>query len=225
VLIPDTGVLQPEDRRWDAGTSVYQIMSDCLTSSNWYTQWADFNGRLRTAPYRPLTEIAPVWTYTNADDDNALDLEGAIAEQPDWQRLGNVITVRKLGHGDTPSYFSTKRNTSPLAPISIPSLGFEMARPPVDATDITGETPEDIQAALDAMAEALLSEAASHYRKLTVPTFPTLFADAHQTVGLEISHGPSQTYSGTWWRTGWTLHMDGASSSMTQNLSRVESWQ
>ena len=224
VLIPDTGVVQPEDRRWDAGTSVYQIMTDLLTGSNHYAPWADANGRLRTAPYRPLTELAPVWTYTNATEADALDLEGAIAESPDWQRLGNVVTVRKLGHGTEPSYVAIRRNTNPLSPVSIVSLGYEMALPPVDFADATGETPDAIQAALDAHADALLSEAASHYRKLTVPVFPALDADAHQVVGLEITHGARQTYTGRWWRTGWTLHLDGANTSMVMQLARVEEW-
>lgn len=224
VLIPDTGMLQAETKRWTPGTSTYEIMTDDLVDSNYHAPWADANGRLRTGRYLPLTEIAPTWVYTNADEINALDLEGAITGQPDWERLANVVVVRKLGSGDDPSYVSIRRNTNPLSPISIPSLGYEKARPPVDLSDVNGDTPEEIQSILDAHADALLSEAASHYHKITVPVFPELDADVHQTVGLEIVHGDRQTYTGRWWRTGWVLNLDGANTSMTMSLARVEPW-
>lgn len=227
VRISDTGVLQPETRRFDPGSTVYSIQSDVLSNSNHYAPWGNQNGILATAPYLPLTSASPVWTYRNTTDLDALDLEGIITESPDWQRLANSVTVRRMGTGEIPTLYATARNENPLSPSSIPALGFEIARqPPVDLHDAGGQdaTREEIEAALQAHAEAVLSEAASLYRKITVQTFPSLNADVHQVIGLDIRIGGRQVYDGRWWRTGWTLTLDGGNSTFTQNLARVEEW-
>jgi hypothetical protein len=86
-------------------------------------------------------------------------------------------------------------------------------------------TEEERRAWMQAKGQALLSERASHLRKLALPTFPDLLADAHQVVGLEIRHGSRVTYEGRWWRSGWSLTLDGGGTAMVQQLKRIEVWQ
>jgi hypothetical protein len=114
VQIPDTGVVATEDRPWDPGTTVFAAMSDVMVDCNHYAPWCNAAGYLVSAPYQPLTDKAPVWTYTNATDQDASWLEGAITEQPDWSRLANKVTVRRLGSGDEPSLAETRKLQSPF---------------------------------------------------------------------------------------------------------------
>lgn len=228
VLVPDFGVAPTDDRPFDPGTTVFAAMSEVAVACGHYAPWCNAAGRLVSAPYQPLTDKAPVWTYTNATDQDASWIEGSITEQPDWTRLANTVTIRRLGMGDEPSLAETVRNENPQSRVSIPSLGFAMANPPYD--DIiefpeSAVTDEERRAWMRAKGQALLSERASHLRKLTLPTFPDLFADAHQVVGLEIRHGSWVTYEGRWWRSGWTLTLDGGKTAMVQHLKRVEVWQ
>lgn len=218
VQIPDFGVVQPEDRPWDPGTSVMDILTDMATGSNWYQPWFDNQGRLYTAPYKPLTDVPPVWTYTNANDDEAADIEGAISETPDWTRLANKVTVRKIGDQDQATIFWTAVNANADSPVSTVNIGFEIAKEPVDNPDLLNSDMARVQ------AEQLLSESASHYVKVSLPTFPVVDAELHQTVGLEIVRGTESVFSGAFWRTGYSLTLDGANTHMVQELSRVEEW-
>lgn len=228
VAIPDTGVSATIDRSWDPGTPVYTVMSEIMSEGNHYAPWCTLAGRLVSAPYRPLTEVSPVWTYTNATDADAEFLEGAITEQPDTDRLANRVTVRRLGYGEEPTIAETVTNDNPTSPVSTVALGYVRANPPYD--DVS-EWPDGIDTEdekrdwLRQKAEALLSDRASQLRKLTVPVFPDLFAEVHKAVVLDIRHGSRETYSGRWWRTGATLRLDGADTSMSLELRRVEAWQ
>lgn len=228
VAIPDTGVSATVDRPFDPGTTVYAAMSEIMSEGQHYAPWCTLAGRLVSGPYRPLTDLPPVYTYTNATDADAEYLEGAISEQPDTDRLANRVTVRRLGYGDEPTLAETVTNTNPTSPVSTVSLGYVRANPPYD--DVS-EWPDGIETETDKRdwlrqkAESLLSDRASRLRKLTVPVFPDLFAEVHQSVGLEIRHGSRETYSGRWWRTGYTLRLDGAETSMSLEMRRVETWQ
>lgn len=219
VDIPDIDVIQAEPRAWEPGTTVYTAMTDILSGSNWYRPWLDLRGHLRTRPYQALHDIPTAYTYTNDNDIDAAELEGPIAGTPDWDRLANSITVRKMGHGDEPSIHWTERNENPMSPVSIPSLGFVKGRT-VDAFDI--QTEEDAQT----MARNMLALASSHYLKYSLPTFPALDADAHETIGLEIGWasetGEPREITGRFWRTGYSLTLDGPRTRMVQSLARVE---
>lgn len=217
VQIPNFGVIQPEDRVWEPGTFLQDAMAEASTGSNFYTPWFDNRGRLVTGPYRPLTSVAPSWIYTNATDDDAADIEGAISEQPNWNRLANKVTVRKVGDQETPSVSYTATNDNPESPASYTRLGVWIAKV-VDSPDLVDDDAARVQ------AEQLLSESASQYVKLTLPSFPVVDADLHETVGLEIVTNGQITYTGTYWRTGYTLTLDGSRTSFSQELSRVEEW-
>lgn len=218
IQIPDFDVMQVEDRVWEPGTSTMQAMTDLASGSNWYAPWFDNRGRLVTAPYRALTDIAPTWVYTNENDDDAADLESDIREDPDWNRLANRVTVRKIGTEEDPTISYTAENTNPDSPTSFQSLGVWLPTKIIDNPDLVDEEAARVQ------AENLLSESASHYRKLTLSTFPEVNADLHETVGLEITSGGELVFTGVFWRTGYSLVMDGSKTSFSQNLSRVESW-
>jgi hypothetical protein len=228
VSIPDTGVSAASDRTWPQGTTVYTAMSEVMVEGNHYAPWCLLGGILVSSPYRPQTELPPVKTYSNATDADAAEIEGAIVEQPDTDRLANRVTVRKLGYGEEPTLAETLVNDNPTSPVSTLSLGYTRANPPYD--DIT-EWPDGIDTEAEKRAwmrekgQALLSDRASRLRKLSLPVFPDPFAEVHQTVGLEIRHGDRVTYSGRWWRTGYTLRLDGANTTMSLELRRVEPWQ
>lgn len=217
VQIPDLGVLQAETKTWDPGATFMEQMTDMMSGSNWYQPWVNNHGRLVSQPYRPLDELAPAWTYTNATDDDAADLEGAISDQPDWNRLANRVTVRKIGNADTPTISYTVDNNNLDSPASIPNLGVIISER-YDNIDLVDE------AAAKAQAEQLVSESASQYRKVSLPSFPIVDADLHQTVGLETTVDGQVIHSGIWLRTGFSLVLDGAATTFVQELSRVEAW-
>lgn len=217
VQIPDFGVIQPEDRVWEAGTFLQEAMSEAASGSNWYAPWFDNRGQLVTAVYKPLTDVAPTWVYTNANEDDAADIEGVIVEKPDWNRLANKVIVRKVGDQENPSVSYTAINDNPESPASHTNLGAWITKV-IDNNDLVDEEAAKVQ------AEQILSESASHYRKLTLPSFPVVDADLHQTVGLEIVLGGQIVYTGKFWRTGYTLTLDGGNTTFSQNLARVEEW-
>lgn len=217
VQIPDFGVIQEEQRVWDPGTTMMECMTDMATGSNWYQPWFNNQGKLMTSPYKQLTEVPPIHTFTNANDDDAADIEGAIIGEPDWNRLANRVIVRKLGGGDTPSIWASTSNVSPDSPSSITNLGVVITKT-IDNHDLVDE------AAAKAQAEQILSESSSQYMKVTLPTFPVVDAELHHTIRLEVTRGSEVIYTGTFWRTGYTLTLDGANTAMTQQLARVEEW-
>lgn len=218
IQIPDIEVLQPEDRVWDPGTTVLQVMTDLMVGSNWYQPWFTLDGKLITAPTKPRTAVAPDYIYTNATDDDASDIEGVITESPDWNRLANAVTVRKIGNEDTPTISYTARNTNPQSPASYTNLGIWISKATVDNHDLIDAEQARIQ------AENLLSESASQYVKLSLPTFPVVGAEVHGTVGLEIRRGAEVIHEGTYWRDGYTLTLDGGQTRMVLSLNRVEEW-
>lgn len=218
VQIPSFGVIQEDIRVWDPGTTAMQYLTDLASGSNWYTPWFDNRGRLVSAPYRPLTDIPPSWIYTNDNDEDAADIEGEIREEPDWNRLANKVIVRRIGDQDNPTISYTATNNNPGSPASFANLGVWITKI-LDNPDLVDEAAAKVQ------ADQLLSESASHYRKLTLPSFPVIDADLHQAVGLEIVVEGQEVYTGTFWRTGYTLTLDGSQTSFSQNLARVEAWQ
>lgn len=218
VQIPDFGVLQAEDRVWEPGTTVHQVMTDMAVGSNHYQPWFDNYGRLVSLPYAQLTEIAPTHHYTNATDDAAAEIEGAINETPDWNRLANRVTVRKIGDAETPTIWYTATNENPESPVSFPTLGFWIPKV-VDNPDIEDE------AAAETQAKQLLSESAAHYIKVSLPSFPVVDAELHQTIGLDITRGSESVFNGTFIRTGYTLTLDGGNTGFLMELARVETWQ
>ncbi len=217
IQVPDFGVIQPEVRIWEPGTSAMQALTDLASGSNWYQPWFNNRGQLVTSPYMPLTDVPPTHTFTNEDDDHAADIEGPIQGEPDWNRLANRVTVRKLGDQDNPSIWYTAENNSPDSPSSFQNLGVWISKT-VDNYELVDEDAARVQ------AEQQLSESSSQYMKVSLPTFPVVDAELHHTIRLEITRGPDLIYTGNFWRTGYTLTLDGGNTTMTQNLARVEEW-
>lgn len=147
---------------WEPGTKKLRIINDLLSSINYFSLYANFQGQLIAEPY-VLPANRPI-VYEFIDGNKSI-------YNPEFQRdvdlwsIPNRVTAVSQGDGVTAALTSTLDNTDPASPYSIPSRGrvIGYVETGVEAAD---------QATLDAYVRRRLVE-------LTSPT-----------ASVEIKHAP-----------------------------------
>lgn len=222
LAIPKTGVLLASDWKPDPGTPILVAAGNLLNAQNHYVPWCDGDGVLRTRPYRDLS-TTPATARWHTDEGTGLLPE--IQETPSYERMRNAVVVRRLQPDKAPIWYKA-RITNQSSPLYYDpqnpniGLGVELAGDPVENNDI------ETTAQAKALAESLLSEGASYYRKLSLGTIADLKADLHDVIDLEVRDGDNAAplYDGKWWRRTWTLQLNGISAVMQHELYKAQNW-
>lgn len=166
------------------GTSYLKAANSLLESIGYYNLSALPDGRLFSTPTRPLHLVEP---YRIITDD---DLMKPVEVQPTDTTVANIIIVVKDNPNAAP-LTATRRNDAADSPTSTVNIG------PITRVETRGDLAD--QAAVNALADRLLSEGRSFYQtaKLTILPDPRALIP-HQTVRLALT-GKLEILNGLWW--------------------------
>jgi hypothetical protein len=224
VVIPDSGYLLPAAKAPNPGTKRLPLAAELATTGNQYVPFMDRRGRIVTSSYVDIVSAPLAAEYGSG---SRLRWLAPVSEEPDYSRLYNSVTVRKIDTQDpTQTIAWTARITNPAHPLfwnpedPDQGIGYEIALdPPIDDQDI--ETVEQAKA----IAQARLSEGASYYQRARVSAIADLRADLHQVVSLTTTVPRLSRYNGRWRRRTWTLRLSGISARIEMELYRVTAWE
>lgn len=219
IQIPNTGKILVEDYQPKPGLDRLQAMTDLLVASNHYAPWANARSELVSRPYQDIATVSPVRAWST---DDGATLVPPIIEEPNWDRLRNHVVVRRVDPNKDPIWEEAwiENPTHPLFhDPENPGIGF-----PEELGEVVDSNEIETDAEAKALAESLLAEGASYYRKLTVRTLIDMDADAHEIVALTVKDGSRVAYDGTWWRRTWKVTLSGISAVTDSDLNRTEAW-
>lgn len=186
--IEPTSTVTPAVTSFPVGTTYLSACNTLLQACGYYTLSCLPDGRLFSMPTRALSLVEPYRTIT--DD----DLMAPVETQPLDTSVANVVIVVKDQPNAAP-LSAIRRNDDADSPTSTVNLG------PIVRTEQRGDLAD--QAAVDALADRLLSEGRSFYQtaRLTILPDPRVLIP-HQTIDLQLS-GKLAILNGRWWcRTG-----------------------
>lgn len=166
------------------GTTYLAACNQLLNAIGYYHLSAMPDGRLFSTPTRPLHLVEPYRTIT--DD----DLMKPVDVQPLDTTVANIVIVVKDNPNAAP-LTATRRNDAADSPTSTVNIG------PITRVETRGDLAD--QAAVNALADRLISESKSFYQtaKLTILPDPRVLIP-HQTVELQLT-GQLAVLSGKWW--------------------------
>lgn len=223
VNIPNTGIALATEFQINAGDSRMDVMTDVLKVANWYRPWMTSNGVLVSAREIDLLTAAASRRYSTQDRN--ITIVPPIDETPEWTRLRNRVTVRKIVPGQDVIY-ATAEVTNPDSPVHPLNLGrsrYGDAQRPLYLSEVVEDGQvESVEQAL-ARAETLLAAGASWYRPLNIVTIVDLDADAHDVIELDVQHQGAR-YEGLWMRRAWSIRLRGVTALTESRISRVERW-
>lgn len=166
------------------GTSYLTACNTLLQAIGYYNLSALPDGRLFSTPTRALQYVQPYRTITDDDLMRPVDI------QPLDTTVANIVIVVKDNPNAAP-LTATRSNDAVDSPTSTVNLG------PI--TRVVQQSDLADQAAVNALADRLLSEGRSFYQtaKLTILPDPRVLIP-HQTVKLELT-GKLEILNGLWW--------------------------
>lgn len=166
------------------GTSYLDACNALLQSIGYYTLSAMPDGRLFSRPTRALQYVQPYRTITDDDLMRPVDI------QPLDTTVANIIIVVKDNPNAAP-LTATRSNDAADSPTSTVNLG------PI--TRVVQRSDLADQAAVNALADRLLSEGRSFYQtaKLSILPDPRVLIP-HQTIELNLT-GKLAILNGLWW--------------------------
>lgn len=215
VSIPRSGVLIPEPITWQPGEAKLDIANKLLEDVSYYHVWPDNTGRLLSIPYLDLATAEPARRLTCGQ---GAELVGDIREEKEYTSLANVIVVLNEDAAEGDDILAIRRNDNPASPISTSRLGVTIRR--TERTDVV------TQAAADALADRLLQESMSYYRRATLQALPDPNRSLHEVFELDVRRGGTweQIVAGRWWVRKWVLGMMPAKPYIEFEINKVERW-
>lgn len=151
----DPAAVLASDRTYDVGTTKLQVINDLLDTANYFSLYADYQGRFRCDKYtspgsRPLRYEA-VGPFV-AGDTSIYSPDFTIDR--DIFSIPNKVSAITMGDGDSEGLTSVAANLDPASPYSFPSRGRWIS-------SILSDVPGMNQAALDAYVQRALNTAMS----------------------------------------------------------------
>lgn len=185
------------------GTSYLDAANTLLQAIGYYQLAAMPDGTLMSMPSRPLHLVEPYRTITDAD------LMAPVEIQPLDTTVANVVIVVK-NNPDSAPLTAIRRNDDPDSPTSTVNLGT-IARTPQEYAELAD------QAAVDALADRLLSEGRSFYQTAKIAMLPDPRALVpHQTIRLDLT-GQLAILNGLWWVRTAVLPLDTRATTLELN--------
>lgn len=166
------------------GTTYLAACNALLQSIGYYSLSAMPDGRLMSRPTRDLRYVEPYRTITDAD------LMRPVEVQPLDTTVANIVIVVKDNPNAAP-LTATRRNDAADSPTSTVNIG------PITRVETRGDLAD--QAAVNALADRLISESRSFYMtvKITILPDPRVLIP-HQTVELALT-GQLEPLNGRYW--------------------------
>lgn len=187
-LIEPTSTVTPAIVSFPVGTTYLAACNTLLQSIGYYTLSCLPDGRFFSMPTRPLHMVEPYRVILDSD------LMAPVEVQPLDTSVANIVIATKDNPNAAP-LVAIRRNDDPASPTSTVNLG------PIVRPEQRGDLAD--QAAVDALADRLLSEGRSFYEtlKLTILPDPRVLIP-HQTIELQLT-GKLAIKNGRYWlRTG-----------------------
>lgn len=176
------------------GTTYLEAANTLLQAIGYYQLAAMPDGTLMSMMTRPLHMVEPYRTITDAD------LMAPVEIQPLDTTVANIIIVVK-NNPDSDPLIAIRRNDDPDSPTSTINLG-PIARSPEEYAELAD------QAAVDALADRLLSEGRSFYQTAKIALLPDPRAlIPRQTVRFALT-GELSILNGLWWARTAALPLD-----------------
>jgi hypothetical protein len=186
-----------------------------LEGAGFYHLAADRTGRLTSFPYLDLDTAESAFAY---DTQPGTKIVGTLDDEPITERVCNR-TVIVRDNPSLPLLESVRENTNPASPVSIPRLNGLRIRRRIADPHLAD------QSAADAMADRVLQEGASFYRRvrLQVHVDPRFSVRDVGTLDIRQADG-TVVADGRWWRSGLTLGFRPDQAAMTMLLNRLQPW-
>lgn len=182
--IPPTGLTLATPMTFDIGTTYLEACNILLEAIGYYGLSATPDGKLTSRPTMDIRYVEPVMTVT--DDDLMSEME----TQPTDSTVANIVIVVQ-DNFNAPPLTAVRRNDAADSPTSTVNLG------PITRTERRSNLAD--QAAVDALADRLLSEGRTWYQTATLRLLPLpQLLQPHQTIDLELS-GKLEIFNGRWW--------------------------
>lgn len=183
-LIEPTTTVTPAIVSFPVGTTYLAACNVLLQSIGYYNLSAMPDGRLFSMPTRALQYVEPYRTILDSDLMKPVELQVLDTS------VANIVIVVKDNPNAAP-LTATRRNDDADSPTSTVNLG------PIPRIESRGDLAD--QAAVDALADRLLSEGRSFYQtaKLSVLPDPRCLIP-HQTIELQLT-GKLEILNGRWW--------------------------
>lgn len=182
--IPPDGRTLATPMTFGIGTTYLEACNILLEAIGYYQLSATPDGKLTSRPSMDIRYVEPVTTVT--DDDLMSEME----TQPTDSTVANIVIVVQ-DNFNAPPLTAVRRNDAADSPTSTVNLG------PITRTERRSNLAD--QAAVDALADRLLSEGRTFYQTATLRLLPLpQLLQPHQTIDLELS-GKLAIFSGRWW--------------------------
>lgn len=182
--IPPTAQTLATPRSYALGTTYLEACNDLLSAVGYYHLAATTDGRLTSGPTSDIRYVTPYRVLTDAD------IMSDIETQTTDTTVANIVIVVQDNFNAEP-LTATRRNDDPDSPSSTVNLG------PITRVEVRSNLAD--QAAVDALADRLMSEGRTWYQVASWKMLPDPdVLTPHQTVDLVLT-GKQAIFSGLWW--------------------------
>lgn len=134
---PEDDVSVSSPMTWPPGTLKLRIINDILAAANFFSIWADGDGRWRLDRYVAPASRGVSWTHEAGQ--NAIFIDEFTHEEDGWAVPNVVIIVGRPPDDETAAPFAVARNDNPNDPYSTVGRGREITLTEEDQ-DATSET-------------------------------------------------------------------------------------
>lgn len=182
--IPPTTQTLAGAKSFPLRTTYLEACNELLEAIGYYHLAATPDGRLTSGPTSDIRYVTPYRTLTDAD------LMSDIDAQVTDTTVANIVIVVQDNFNEAP-LTAVRRNDDPDSPSSTVTLG------PITRVEVRSNLAD--QAAVDALADRLMSEGRTWYQVAGWRMLPDpAVLMPHQTVDLVLT-GKQAIFSGLWW--------------------------
>lgn len=204
--IPSTTQTLASDKSFKVGTTALEACNELLEAIGYYQLAMTLDGVLVSGPTRSMEYVQPFRTITPSD------LMAPVTTQPTDTTVANVVIVVK-DNFDAPPLTAVRRNDAADSPTSTVNLGTRTR------VEVRAELAD--QAAVDALADRLLSEGRTFYQTARTTFLPDpRFLIPRQTVEM-AGTGKLTILDGRWWVRTAQIGFTPASAGPVVELNRV----
>lgn len=176
------------DRVFEPTDSMLTVVNALADAAGCGSVRPDEHGTVIISKYVEPTDRPVKWTFRD-DADSTLGF--GIVEDSDWRDIPNVLTLSHSDGGAT--VYATARNTDPRHRSSLPSRGWRDKSEFESVEELAGETPEEMEANLAALAESKLKSKSAEITKVNITT---MFVPIAVDDSVRVEYG-GKSWSGT----------------------------
>jgi hypothetical protein len=210
--IPATTYTNPKAITWPIGTSRLKRINARLESAGYYSLWFDRKGVATSRAYDDLATKQAAVTYSSATGSRIVP---PVTDEPDWTRVCNRVIVIGSDASIAP-IAAIRENNDPLSSMAFQNNDNNWITRFVESADIKE------QAAANAMADQMIQQGATYYRRLTIETLPDPERNPREIYELDIHGEQGEIATGKWFCSGYKLSLDWKAPTMRHEVNRIE---